>query len=46
MAGKTLGDAMQDIADDGACWRGYDADDHRQIGQGLLARLVKKALLG
>ena len=45
-ARKTVGDAMQDVADDGAGRRGDDADDVRQIGNGPFARLVEKPLGG
>ena len=43
MAWKAVGDAMQDVADDGAGRRSDDADDLRQVGDELLARIVEQA---
>ena len=45
-ARKAVGEAMQDVADDGAGRRGDDADHRGQERQQLLARLVEQALGG
>ena len=41
---EAVGDPVTDVADDGAGGRGDDADDARQEGQGLLARLREQSL--
>ena len=46
VARETVGEAMQNIADDGAGRRGDDADPLRQEGEELLARGVEQALGG
>ena len=46
MTGKAIGQAVENVADDGAGRRGDDADDGGQIRQRALARLIEQALLG
>ena len=46
MAREAVIQAVQDVADHGARGRGDDADDLRQIGNGLLARRIEQALGG
>ena len=46
MARKAVGEAVQDVADDGAGRRGDDADHARQKRERALARLVEQALGG
>src|SRR3546814_5966339 len=43
-ARKAVGEAVQDVADDGAGRRGHHADDLRQEGQRPLARGIEEAL--
>ncbi len=46
MAGEAVGEAVENVADHCAGRRGDHADDARQVGQLLLARLVEQALRG
>ena len=46
VARKTVGEPMQNVANDGAARRGDDADHRGQIRQELLARLVEQSLGG
>ncbi len=46
MAGEAVGEAMENVADHRTGGRGDDADDAREVGELLLARLIEQAFGG